>query len=44
MASLVVQWLILLSSYAGDMMGSIPHQGTKIPYALWPEENKKTIL
>ena len=33
MASLVVQWLILLSSYAGDMMGSIPHQGTKIPQA-----------
>lgn len=42
MASLVVQWLILLSSYAGDMMGSIPHQGTN---ASWPEENdKKTIL
>ena len=30
---LVVQWLELCASTAGDM-GSIPGQGTKIPYAI----------
>ena len=32
--SLVVQWLRLHASNAGTV-GSIPGQGTKIPYAVW---------
>ena len=33
-ASLAAQWLRLCTSYAADT-GSIPGQGTKIPYAVW---------
>ena len=37
--SLVVQWLGLCSSNAGGT-GSIPGQGTSIPYAAWPKNPK----
>ena len=38
--SLVVQWLRLLASTAGDT-GSIPGPGTKIPYAMQCSQKKK---
>ena len=38
--SLVVQWLRLCASNAGDM-GSIPGQGTKIPHACRARKKKK---
>ena len=38
--SLVVQWLRLSASMAGDT-GSISGQGTNIPYAVPPEKKKK---
>ena len=38
--SLEVQWLGLCASTAGDL-GSIPDQGTKIPYAIQKKEEKK---
>ena len=38
--SLVVQWLRLESSNAGDM-GLIPGMGTKIPHAAEPGQKKK---
>ena len=39
--SLVVQWLRLCASNAG-IAGSISGWGTKIPYAVWPEREKKS--
>ena len=38
--SLVVQWLGLCASTAGDM-GSIPGRGTKIPQAMWHGQDVK---
>ena len=38
--SLAVQWLRLHTSTAGGM-GSIPVQGTKIPYVSWHSQKKK---
>ena len=38
--SMEVQWLILWASKAGAV-GSIPGQGTKIPYSLQPKKSKK---
>ena len=40
--SLEVQWLRLCASTAGDM-GSIPVQGSKIPYAIQKKEKKKKV-
>ena len=39
--SLAVQWLRLHAFTAGDV-GSIPGQGTKIPYAGQPKDKNKT--
>ena len=37
--SLVIQWLRLCAGH----MGSIPGQGTKIPYATQQKKKKKTL-
>ena len=42
-ASLVVQWLRLCASIARGT-GSIPGQGTKIPYAAWCGQKNPQIL
>ena len=39
--SLEAQWLRLHASTAGDM-GSIPDQGTKVPYAIQKKKKKKS--
>ena len=41
--SLMVQWLRLHASSAGDM-SSMPGWGTKIPHATWPGQKKKILL
>ena len=41
--SLMVQWLRLHASSAGDM-SSMPGWGTKIPHATWPGQKKKIQL
>ena len=40
--SLVVQWLGLHASNAGDM-GSIPGWETKIPHATWHAKKKRKV-
>ena len=41
--SLEAQWLRLHASTAGDM-GSIPDQGTKVPYAIQNKKKKKSTI